>query len=210
MPAYTGINHLAMVTGDMERTIRFWRDLLGLRLVGGLGSKGYRHYFFEISKYDMIAFFEWPGVENVPEKDHGVPVKGPFAFDHVAVGVAGDDDLWELKDRLESAGFWVSEVIDHGFIHSIYSFDPNNIPIEFSAPVARVELREKPQLLDREPGLAAREGSEPKAGHWPPVMRPTPGHERTVFAGEGTRFTKDHETGRPGSEPPAKPIKENR
>jgi catechol 2,3-dioxygenase-like lactoylglutathione lyase family enzyme len=188
MTAYTGINHLAMVTCDMERTIRFWRDLLGLRLVGGLGSHGYRHYFFEISKWDLIAFFEWPGVENLPEKDHGVPVKGPFAFDHVSVGVAGDDDLWELKDRLEAAGFWVSEVIDHGFIHSIYSFDPNNIPIEFSAPVARVELREKPRMLDRQPGAAAREGSEPQAGRWPPVTHPTPEGERTVFPGEGTRF----------------------
>jgi catechol 2,3-dioxygenase-like lactoylglutathione lyase family enzyme len=46
---YTGINHLAMATGDMDATIRFWRDLLGLRLVAGLGRPGYRHYFFEIS-----------------------------------------------------------------------------------------------------------------------------------------------------------------
>ena len=29
MPQYTGVNHLAMVTGDMDGTIRFWRDLLG-------------------------------------------------------------------------------------------------------------------------------------------------------------------------------------
>ncbi len=24
MPRYTGINHLAMVTGDMDETLRFW------------------------------------------------------------------------------------------------------------------------------------------------------------------------------------------
>ena len=127
MTLYTGINHLAMVTCDMDRTIRFWRDLLGMRLVGGLGGKSYRHYFFEISAHDMIAFFEWPEVENMPEKDHGVPVKGPFSFDHVSIGVSDKDTLWEIKDRLEAAEFWVSEVIDHGFIHSIYAFDPNNI-----------------------------------------------------------------------------------
>ena len=101
-PAYTGINHLAMVTGDMDRTIRYWRDLLGMRLVGGLGSKGYRHYFFEISDRDMIAFFEWTGAESIPERDHGVPVAGPVAFDHISFGVAGDDDLWDLKDRLKN------------------------------------------------------------------------------------------------------------
>ncbi|MDH4012260.1 MAG: VOC family protein, partial [Desulfobacterales bacterium] len=133
MTKYTGINHLAMATRDMDTTIRFWRDLLGLRLVAGLGGPKYRHYFFELSEHDMIAFFEWPDVEKIPDKDHGVPVRGPFVFDHVSLGVESDDDLWELKDKLETAGIWVSEVIDHGFIHSIYTFDPNNIPIEFSA-----------------------------------------------------------------------------
>jgi len=58
---YTGINHLALVTSDMDATIRFWRDLIGLRLVGGTGRKSYRLYFFELSASDMIAFFEWPG-----------------------------------------------------------------------------------------------------------------------------------------------------
>jgi len=60
MPSYTGINHLAMATADMDCTIRFWRDLLGMRLVAGLGSKGYRHYFFEISDRDMIVFLNGP------------------------------------------------------------------------------------------------------------------------------------------------------
>jgi catechol 2,3-dioxygenase-like lactoylglutathione lyase family enzyme len=188
MPSYTGINHLAMVTGDMDRTIRFWRDLLGMRLVAGLGSKGYRHYFLEISDRDMIAFFEWPDVETIPEKDHGVPVKGPFAFDHIAFGVEGEKDLRDLKDRLEAAGFWVSEPIDHGFIHSIYTFDPNHIPIEFSSPVKAVDLRRQPKMMDRYPGSIAREGPDPQPGKWPAVTRPTPGCEWMVFPGEGTVF----------------------
>lgn len=195
MPRYTGINHLAMVTGDMDRTIRFWRDLLGMRLVAGLGRKGYRHYFFEISDRDMIAFFEWPDVEPLPEKDHGVPVQGPFAFDHIAFGVADAADLWDLKDRLTAAGFWVSEVIDHGFIHSIYTFDPNQIPIEFSVAVPDVDLRRQPRMLDRHPGPVAREGPEPQPDRWPPVRRPTPLSQRMVFPGEGRAFAdeKDHQ-----------------
>ncbi|MGD8563642.1 MAG: VOC family protein, partial [Desulfarculaceae bacterium] len=132
MARYRGINHLAMVTGDMDQTIRFWRDLLGMRLVAGLGKPGYRHYFFEIDKNNLIAFFEWPQAEPVPEKDHGYPVAGPVVFDHVSIGVETEDDLWEVKDKLAAAGFEVSDVIDHGFIYSIYAFDPNGIPIEFS------------------------------------------------------------------------------
>ena len=115
MTRYTGVNHLALVTGDMDATIRFWRDLLGMRLVAGIGEPGFRHYFFEISEHDLIAFFEWPGVEPMVERDHGAPTRGPVGFDHVAIGVAEREDLWRLKDELEAAGFWVSEAVDHGF-----------------------------------------------------------------------------------------------
>jgi len=185
---YNGINHLAMVTGDMTATIHFWRDLLEMRLIAGLGRPGYRHYFFEISPNDMISFFEWPDARPIPERDHGVPVKGPIAFDHLSIGVDTDDDLWTLKERLEAADIWVSEVIDHGFIHSIYSFDPNNIPIEFSAPVASVNLRQKPQMRDRDPLPAAREGADPQAGHWPEQAQPDPPDQRKIYPGEGTIF----------------------
>jgi len=185
---YTGINHLAMVTNNMDMTIRFWRDLLKMRLVAGLGRKGYRHYFFEISEKDMIAFFEWNEVENIPEKDHGVPVKGPFAFDHVSFGVESDDDLWEIKDRLEATGIWVSEVIDHGFIHSIYTFDPNNIPIEFSAPVKDVDVRKNPKIKDINPSLYALEGSEPQKGKWHENPNHTAVDERRIYPGEGKVF----------------------
>ena len=139
-----GIHHLAMATRDMEGTIRFWRDLLGLRLVGGLGKKGYKLYFFEICPQNYIIFFEWPHVEPVAEKDHGFPVSGPMVFDHVSFAVEDDRSLCALRDSLDAAGLWVSDVIDHGIIHSIYAFDPNGIPIEFSAPVEGADLGADP------------------------------------------------------------------
>ncbi|HET7319802.1 MAG TPA: VOC family protein, partial [Nitrospirota bacterium] len=157
MPTYNGVNHLAMATRDMDETIRFWRDLLGMRLIAGLGKPGYRHYFFEISAHDMIAFFEWPAVEPVVEKEHGRPAKGPFVFDHVSFGVETEDDLWALKDRINAAGIWVSEVIDHGFIHSIYSYDPNGIPIEFSYAVPGTDVRRTPRMADSKPSAVAQE-----------------------------------------------------
>ena len=43
----------------------------------------------------------------VVSKEHGRPVSGPFIFDHVSFGVDQEDDLWELKDRLEAVGFEV-------------------------------------------------------------------------------------------------------
>ena len=185
---FNGVNHLAMATGDMDKTIRFWRDLLGMRLVAGLGQPGYRHYFFEISKTDLLAFFEWPGVKPVEEKDHGQPVSGPFIFDHVSFGVETGEDLWALKDKLSTAGFWVSDMIDHGFIHSIYAFDPNGIPIEFSHNVEGVDVRKNPSMKDTVPSAVTREGPNPHPEKWPPVTAPTPKMERAVYPGAGSEL----------------------
>jgi catechol 2,3-dioxygenase-like lactoylglutathione lyase family enzyme len=185
---FNGINHLAMATGDMDTTIRFWRDLLGMRLVGGLGEPGFRHYFFEISESDTIAFFEWPGVKPVEHKSHGRPVKGPFVFDHASFGVDKVDELWELKDRLDAAGFNCSDVIDHGFIHSIYAFDPNGIPIEFSWTVEGRNIHDEPTMADTEPTPLAKEGADPRPDRWPAVTSPTPPSKRRVYPGAGSEL----------------------
>jgi len=188
MVGFNGVNHLAMVTGDMDKTVRFWRDLLGMRLVARLGQPGYRHYFFQISDTDLIAFFEWPGVEPVVKKEHGRPVKGPFIFDHVSFGVQTEDDLWQLKDRLAAAGFPISDVVDHGFIHSIYAHDPNGIPIEFSHNVEGLDIRKNPQMRDKAPSRITLEGAEPRKGMWPEVTMATPQAERVVYPGAGSEL----------------------
>ncbi len=188
MIKFNGVNHLAMATGDMDKTIRFWRDILGMRLVAGLGQPGYRHYFFQISDSDLIAFFEWSGVEPVANKDHGRPVQGPFIFDHVSFGVETEDGLWELKDKLEAAGFHVSDTIDHGFIHSIYAHDPNGIPIEFSHNVEGIDIRKDPQMRNRAPSTVTLEGAEPQMEAWPKVETATPASERVVYPGAGSEL----------------------
>ena len=188
MLKYNGINHLAMATGDMDATILFWRDLLGMRMVAGLGGPGYRHYFFEISDKDMIAFFEWPGLRPVQEKEHGRPVTGPFVFDHVSFGVERKETLWEIMERLDGAGFWVSEVIYHGFILSIYSFDPNGIPIEFSWNVEGVDIRKEPKMADASPSEIALEGPGPRPAKWPEKGKLTPERDWKVYPGAGSEL----------------------
>jgi len=189
MAKYNGINHLAMVTCDMDMTIRYWRDLLGMRLVAGLGSIGYRHYFFEISETDLIAFFEWPDVEKIPVKDHGVPLKKALAFDHVSIGVENMDDLAEIRSKLTAADFWVSEIIDHGFIYSIYSFDPNNIPVEFSYNTPGVDIRKVPKMKDKKPTSVTLEGSDPQAGKWP-ESGSREEMDLEIYPGEGKIFAE--------------------
>lgn len=174
-----------MATRDMDKTIRYWRDLLGMRLAAGIGKPGYRHYFFEIAQGFFIAFFEWPNVEPVPEKDHGYPVSGPAVFDHVSFALEREEELWELKAKLGAAGFWVSEIIDHGFIYSLYSFDPNGIPVEFSYPVREMDFHEKAAMMDSAPSAVTLEGPDPVPGKWPEPGAPVPEEDRRVYPGEG-------------------------
>jgi catechol 2,3-dioxygenase-like lactoylglutathione lyase family enzyme len=159
-----------------------------MRLVAGVGEPGYRHYFFEISETDLIAFFEWRDVEPVEPKQHGRPVKGPFVFDHVSFGVETQAALWELKDALDAAGFNCSDVINHGFIHSIYAFDPNGIPIEFSWNVEGIDIRRNPKMADSAPTALAREGADAQPGRWPPVDKPTAPSERRIYPGAGSEL----------------------
>jgi catechol 2,3-dioxygenase-like lactoylglutathione lyase family enzyme len=188
MHKFTGLNHLALVTGDMDKTTRFWRDFLGMRLVLTMGKPGYRQYFFEISKNDLITFFEWPGIEPTPFKQHGSRVSGHFIFDHVSLGVEKEDDLWDLADKLMVADIPVSDVIDHGFIHSIYTYDPNGIPLEFSHNAEGVDIRKNPVMADIKPSKVTQEGVGPRFHLWPAVEaeEKTPEEDRMIIPGEGS------------------------
>lgn len=184
MSFFTGIHHTAFATNNMGKTVRFWRDLLGLRLIYAYGRPGYRQYFFEVSGNNRISFFEWPEVLKVDYHHHGEPVKGPFVFDHISIGVEKIDQLWDLMARLDAADTPVSDIIDHGCFLSIYSYDPNGIPIEFSCDSINMNTWKNPVLKDSAPHAKDLEESTPVSGHWP---EPTPisEDERIVIPGEG-------------------------
>ncbi len=178
----TGINHLAFITDDMEKTIRFYRDLLGMELVAGVGHDGYRHYFFRAGD-TQVAFFEYDGASPMKQKFHGSPTSEPLGFDHVSFTVATREDLFQLKDKLEAAGIEVSGAVDHGTMWSIYWFDPNNIPLEASWDT--MEILRPPAMEDDDPMAIVAEGAEPQPGHWPEVTKPTPPEQMMAHAGNG-------------------------
>lgn len=180
---YNGINHLAFITNDMDKTIRFYRDLLELPLVAGVGSSDFKHYFFQVSPTDCIAFFAYAQASPMEIKSHGMPSAKPLGFDHVSIGVNSKADLFQLKDRLEAAGVEVSDAVDHGFIWSIYFYDPNNIPLEISWQ--NMEFVAPPVLADDAPSAVALEGSQRQPGHWPQVSRATPEESWVAYPGAG-------------------------
>ena len=179
----TGLNHLAFITDDLTRTIRFYRDLLGLKLWAGIGHGGYRHYFFQMGT-GQIAFFEYAGAQPMRKtKFHGEPTREPIGFDHVALTVESKEDLFAVKDRLEAAGVEVHGAVDHGTTWSIYFFDPNNIPLEASWDC--IDVVRPPAIEDEEPLSIAAEGADAQPGHWPEVIDPTPPERMVAHPGNG-------------------------
>ena len=183
MIKFKGINHIAFATNDMDKTIRFWRDLLGLPLVAGLGDTKGKQYFFRLSDTSMISFFEWPDVQPVEDRDPGRPFKGPLALDHICLELEDEDQLWELKAKLQAADIWVSEVIDNGFIHSLFSTDPNNLQLEFCYNIEGAYIKAG-TMLDSRPSAITKEGIEPQPGKWPKSEEPESPEKRKIYPGE--------------------------
>jgi catechol 2,3-dioxygenase-like lactoylglutathione lyase family enzyme len=132
-PRWRGINHLALVTTDMDATTRFYHGVLGARLVATIGTPGFRHYFFEFGPEQTVAFFEYRGVElDTFAKPAGMPDPRAIQFDHLSFNLSDEASLESLRRRLKEFGCEVTDVVDHEIMRSIYFTDPNGIALEAS------------------------------------------------------------------------------
>ncbi len=158
-PPWQGVNHLALVTPDMDATVRFYHGVLGMRLVATLMAGPMRHYFFEIAPGNTVAFFEWQGSDTFC-KPAGWRVEQPLQLDHISFNLPDHEALLELHARLEEAEVEVTEEIDHGFVHSIYFTDPNGIALEASYWLTDATARpegDRGSFTDPDPVPAVRE-----------------------------------------------------
>jgi catechol 2,3-dioxygenase-like lactoylglutathione lyase family enzyme len=131
--SWQGINHLALVTADMDATVRFYHGTLGARLVSTIATATFRHYFFEFGPHCTVAFFQYADTAIEPfAKPAGVPDSRAPQFDHLAINVPDEEALHALQRRLKTSHCEVTDVIDHGAVRSVYFTDPNGIALEAS------------------------------------------------------------------------------
>jgi len=183
-PYWRGVHHLALITTDMDRTVRFYHGVLGARLVITIATPSFRHYFFEFDQGNTVAFFEYIGqpVESYA-KPAGVPYPQAAQFDHLSLALADEDALLRLRDRLKEHNCEVTDVVDHGTLRSIYFSDPNGIALEASwwtvDPTGRpVDYDDEQFFADRDPVPAVKELKETGQLAWTP---------RTVLVNEITK-----------------------
>ena len=164
-PHWRGINHLALITDDMDATVRFYHGVLGARLVATIGNEHFRHYFFEVGAANTIAFFEYAGTAiNRVAKPAGLPDPRFTQFDHLSLNLADEQALESLRRRLKEHDCEVTHVVDHGFVRSIYFTDNNGITLEASWWVADATARPADY---GDPGLFADTDPVPASESWP-------------------------------------------
>jgi len=117
-----GLHHTALISSDVEATVRFYQDVLGFPLTEMIENRDYpgsTHFFFDIGNGNLLAFFDFPGLDL-----------GPYAevlggLHHCAISVTPEQ--WHAAvDRLEQAGV-THEV--HSEV-SVYFTDPDGARIE--------------------------------------------------------------------------------
>jgi catechol 2,3-dioxygenase-like lactoylglutathione lyase family enzyme len=120
-----GLHHTALISSDVERTVRFYQDVLGFPLTELIENRDYpgsSHFFFDIGNGNLLAFFDFPGLDV-----------GPYAevlggLHHMAISV--DPERWGmLVERLQQAG--VAHEVHSGV--SVYFRDPDGARIELIA-----------------------------------------------------------------------------
>jgi catechol 2,3-dioxygenase-like lactoylglutathione lyase family enzyme len=131
-----GIHHVAYACRDVDETVDFYENLIGFPLVHTEvdgHEKGYmRHLFFDTGDRSALAFFQ---LHNMGErKDFSTAISTgnglPVWVNHIAFG-ATEEFQKEVRGRLDAAGIDPVMEVDHGWCHSLYYLDPNQILIEF-------------------------------------------------------------------------------
>ena len=120
-----GVHHVALLSSDVERTVEFYQGVLEMPLTELFENRDYKgsnHFFFDIGHGNLLAFFDFPGLDV-----------GPYAevlggLHHLAISV--EPAQWErLKQNLDEAG--VEYLEESGT--SIYFRDPNGARLELIA-----------------------------------------------------------------------------
>src|SRR5882757_3996626 len=120
-----GVHHIALLSFDVRRTIEFYQGLLEFPLTEIFENRDYQgsnHFFFDIGHGNLLAFFDFPGLDL-----------GPYAevlggLHHLAISVT--PEKWaHLRAKLEAAGV---EYVIHSE-RSMYFCDPDGARLELLA-----------------------------------------------------------------------------
>jgi len=124
------IGHVVLKVRDMDRSIEFYRDLLGFQVVGQMSNvmtfltaTGENHHDLALLRVG----------DQAP-----APLPNAVGLYHVAVQLADMDALRQAHGLLSEHGLRKGAV-DHGVTRSLYTADPDGNEIELFCDAPRAE-----------------------------------------------------------------------
>ena len=134
-----GMHHLGLATHDMEATLDFYENKLGMPMrvadvIQPDAGGAIRHAFLDAGNGEMVAFMECNEIDGIAADfdtgiNRGLGIRGGVI--HFAFKAADENDLAARQADLRDKGVDVTEVVDHGWCKSIYFKDPNHLQLEF-------------------------------------------------------------------------------
>jgi len=122
IPAQTRIGHVHLKVADLERSLEFYRDLLGFEVNMMMGNQaafiaagGYHHH---------IGLNTWYSKGGPPAPKHGVGLY------HTAIVYPSRKDLAFIYNRLRRAYYPLTGASDHGVSEALYLDDPEGNGVE--------------------------------------------------------------------------------
>jgi catechol 2,3-dioxygenase-like lactoylglutathione lyase family enzyme len=144
-----GLHHVTIICKDVERSLDFYRNLLGMRLVKQTvneDDRGARHLFFgdeEGKPGTIVTCLEYP------ELDEGTVGRG--STHHFALAVASEEELAGWHAYLRSRGIPCTDVMDRTYFKSLYLRDPDGHIIELATFGPGLTADEPLEDLGRKP-----------------------------------------------------------
>ena len=118
----TQIGHVHLHVGDLDRAIKFYRDILGFDVVTMYGDSaaflsagGYHHH---------IGLNTWAGKDATP------PPAGHTGLYHFAILLPNRKELAKVLKNLIDHKYPIQGASDHGVSEAIYLSDPDENGIE--------------------------------------------------------------------------------
>jgi catechol 2,3-dioxygenase len=134
------LGHIVLYVGDLERSRRFYGEVLGWKEVARLGNQG-AVFSSGRTHHELLLLEVGPGATPIPP----APRLGMYHFG-LKVGET-DEELRQALDELIEAGVTVHGSADHNVTHSLYIEDPDGNEIELYIDVQPERWREDPQAI---------------------------------------------------------------
>ena len=124
-----GLHHVTAICRDLERTIAFYRDVLGLGIVHDGPSDDdpdARHVWFGTPDGSLLSFMQYP---QLPDG-----VVGVGSTHHFALRIDSYEELQAWSDYLRGRDVSCTDPINRGAFHSVYLQDPDGHVVEIATP----------------------------------------------------------------------------